>query len=115
MRFLVDENIPLDLVVALRVEGHDVIWVPESDFRGADDDVIWRHAAQDQRVFVTGDLDFPLSSPNPPGMLLLRGADRLSTRTMSSLLLVAVRSLGDDVLGYLVVVSPGRVRRRLLS
>jgi predicted nuclease of predicted toxin-antitoxin system len=82
--------------------------------RGAPDEVIWRHAAEDQRVFVTGDLDFPLSAPNPPGMLLLRGVERLSTSAMSDLLLDAIRSLGTDVAGLLIVVSPGRLRRRRL-
>ena len=114
MRFLLDENLPFDIAVALRSEGHDVVWIPESSSRGANDEVIWRLAAEEQRVFTTEDLDFPLPPPNPPGMILLRGTDRLSTAVRRDLLLHALEQLGDGVLGLLVVVSPGRLRRRRL-
>ena len=87
----------------------------ETALRGAGDETIWSHAAEDERIFVTADLGFPLPGPTPPGMLLVRGFERVSVSTFTALLLDAIRSLDDDVLGCLVVVSPGRIRRRTLS
>ena len=60
MRFLLDENAPKDAAVALRNEGHDVVWIPETSLRAATDEAIWLLAAQEERVLVTSDLDFPL-------------------------------------------------------
>lgn len=112
MRFLLDENVPKRVALALRAEGHDVTRVQETPLRGADDDVIWSRAAEEERVFVTADLDFPLKRPGPLGMILIRNFDRVSTSAMTSMLLDTVRSEGDGLAGKLVVVSPGRVRVR---
>jgi predicted nuclease of predicted toxin-antitoxin system len=112
MRFLLDENVPRDAGVALREEGHDVVWASEPPLRGSTDDVLWRQAANDNRVFVTGDLDFPLAGTQPPALVLLRHFDRVSPRVLMSSLKDAVTSLGDDILGKLVVLSPGQMRVR---
>ncbi len=114
MRFLLDENIPKRVALALRAEGHNVQRVQETALRRAGDEAVWSHAAEDDRIFITGDLGFPLPGPRPPGMLLIRGFERVSMSTFTALLLDAIWSLGDDVLGCLVVVSPGRLRRRRL-
>jgi predicted nuclease of predicted toxin-antitoxin system len=114
MRFLLDENIPFDLAVALRREGHDVLWTPESTLRAASDDVLWDRAVHDDRIFVTEDLDFPLPPPYPPAMILLRTAGRLSATAAKDIVLEALSSLGTGILGELVVITPGRIRRRKL-
>jgi len=114
MRFLLDENIPKRASVALRSEGHDVVRVQETPLHGAGDEAVWNHAARDQRIFVTADLDFPLREPVPPGMLLIRGFERVSVTTFASILTDTIRSRGDDLHGHLVVLSPGRVRFRKL-
>jgi predicted nuclease of predicted toxin-antitoxin system len=59
-RFLVDENLPKDFVVALEREGHDVIWVLHCELRHASDEAIWHYAGREERVLLTADLDFPL-------------------------------------------------------
>lgn len=111
MRFLLDENIPKDLAMALRDEGHDVLWVPETELRGAEDDDLWAKAAKETRWLVTADLDFPLGEPRPPGMILLRGFDRVSTAALARFAMDAVAQLADET-DQLLVVSPGRIRRR---
>jgi predicted nuclease of predicted toxin-antitoxin system len=112
MRFLLDENIPNRVALALRSGGHNVERVQETALRGAGDEAVWSHAAEDDRIFITADLGFPLPGPRPPGMLLIRGFERVSATTFTALLLDAVRSVGDDIVGLLIVVSPGRLRRR---
>ncbi len=114
MRFPLDENIPKRVALALRSGGHNVERVQDTARGGAADEAVWSHAAEDDRIFVTADLGFPLPGPRPPGLLLIRGLERVSMSTFTALLLDAIRSLDDDVLGSLVVVSPGRLRRRRL-
>ena len=105
MRFLLDENISKDAAMALRNEGHDVVWIPETPLRGSDDDLLWLVSLQERRVFVTADLGFPRGRPRPPAMILLRGFDRVSTTTEARFLLDTVRELGDDLEAKLIVVS----------
>ncbi len=114
MRFLLDENIPKRLAVALRSEGHDVVRVQDLALHGASDEVIWSRAHQTASIFITADRDFPLPAPKPPAMLLVRGFDRVTIPMFVDLVIGAIETLGEDVYGLLVVVSPGRVRRRNL-
>ena len=111
MRFLLDENIPKDMALALREEGHDVLWVPETDLRGADDDDLWARAAEEARWLVSADLDFPLDEPRPPGLILIRGFDKVSTAALARFTLEAIAQLAHEA-HQLLVISPGRIRRR---
>jgi predicted nuclease of predicted toxin-antitoxin system len=116
MRFLVDENLPLDVVLALRELGHDVLSVSESEHKGATDRVLWQLAADQGRVLVTRDLDFPLvDMPAPPGLILVRAPNSLGRSRLGEM--IAAFAKGDgltNVEGSITVVSPGRVRTRTL-
>jgi predicted nuclease of predicted toxin-antitoxin system len=114
MRFLLDENTPHDFALALRNEGHDVVWIPETRLRGLDDPAIWALGREEQRVLVTADLDFPTLGTYEPGMIVVRKIDRLSTSAQADLVLAVVRAEGDNLRGQLAVVAPGRVRMRRL-
>ena len=114
MRFLLDENVPRDVAVALREEGHDIVWLPETSLRATDDASIWAHAASEQRVFVTADRGFPLPGAMPPGMIRLRGFDRLPTDAQAERLVAFIQSHIDDIEGQLVILTPTRSRQRLL-
>ena len=57
MRFLANENVPLDAVSALREIGHDVIWV-RVDAHGSPDEDILSRAVAEKRVLITFDKDF---------------------------------------------------------
>jgi len=57
MRLCADENMPGDCVVALRHQGHDVLWVRETMPGAADEQVIAK-AMIEQRVLLTFDKDF---------------------------------------------------------
>ena len=94
MRFLLDENTPQDFAVALRREGHDVVWIPETALRGSSDAAIRVLGLEDQRTLITADLEFPLQGPYPPGMILVRKIGRISTLALPSL---CWRSFGRNV------------------
>jgi len=57
MQFLANENFPLDVVEALRQEGHDVAWI-RTDAPGSKDPDILRRAINENRVLLTFDKDF---------------------------------------------------------
>lgn len=57
MRIVADENCDRMIVVALREAGYDVLSIRESE-KGQDDSYIFDLARIENRVILTGDLDF---------------------------------------------------------
>ena len=57
MRLLVDENVPIASVIALRTAGHDVYSASEHD-AGTADNVLLARAQEEGRLLVTFDRDF---------------------------------------------------------
>ena len=57
MRLLADENVEAPLVRWLQSQRHDVIWAAEQ-LRGRPDTVLVSAAREENRVLITGDLDF---------------------------------------------------------
>jgi len=112
MRILANENFPGDAVAALRLHGHDVVWV-RTDAPGSRDQQILEWARADDRVLVTFDKDFgelairarlPVSS----GIILFR----ISTPSSAHVARVAVAALDSrtDWAGHFSVVEDGRIR-----
>lgn len=58
MKLLADENIPWPLVRALRGMGLDVLWVPETEYRGVSNSEPLDLANKFGRILVTRDRDF---------------------------------------------------------
>ena len=117
MRFLVDENLPVDVPELLQGEGHDVLYLARSPQRGATDEEVWSLGASEQRIIVTRDLDFPLPDrPQPPGLVLLRVPDNFTREQIAGVMAEFVASTAfQQIGGTITVVSPGRVRARRLS
>ena len=116
MRFLVDENLPVDVSDLLRREGHDVFHLAHTDRRGAADEEVWGLAAREQRIIITRDLDFPMrESPRPPGLILVRVPDTFTRRQIAGVMSEFIASAAfEQMPGTITVVSPGRVRVRNL-
>ncbi len=117
MRFLVDENLPTDVAELLRSRGHDVLYLPQSSYRGSTDRKVWQLAVGEQRVIVTRDLDFPLAElPQPPGLVLVRVPHGFTRGRIAEVLAEFVASPNfERIAGAITVVSPGRIRVRKLS
>ena len=117
LRFLVDENLPVDVVQVLEVDGHDVVYVAKSALVSSPDDILNAFAIESQRIIVTKDLDFPLqNTPEPPGLVILRVPKRFGRPHIRALMTEFVASDEfKDVEGRVTVVAPGRIRNRLME
>ena len=76
MRLLVNENFPGVAIAALRLRGHDVIWIRE-DSPGIDDRAVLSRATVEERILITfdkdfGELVFRLGLNAPSGVILFR-------------------------------------------
>lgn len=116
MRFLANENFPLDAVEALRHLGHDVDWGRTMAPGNSDRQVLARAVAEG-RVLLTFDKDFAELAfrarlPAACGIVLFRILVKSSTQAAAAI----TRSLAlrDDWPGHFAVVEPHRVRIRAL-
>jgi predicted nuclease of predicted toxin-antitoxin system len=113
--FLVDECLPFEVTQALRGRGFDTTDVFERGIRGVDDTAVWALAAAENRVLVTRDLDFPLRlpGPRPSGLLLLSAPNEMTASQLAALIEVFLDAVdAGAIVGHIVVLSPGRYRRR---
>ena len=116
MRFLANEDFPLDAVQALRHSGHDVGWV-RTEAPGSTDRQGLTRAVAEGRVLLTFDKDFAelafrarLSAPC--GMVLFRIPQSASTQVAAAVSRgIALR---DDWAGHFAVVEMHRIRIRAL-
>lgn len=104
----------------LRREGHDVLWINEILPGGSDDDVLELSFAQ-SCILLTEDWDF--------GELVVRHGRRAlgvvivalpaiggSLKPAAETVAEELNELGENLLGNLTILEPGRVRqRRILS
>ncbi len=76
MRFLVDENLPLEIVHLLKKNGHHAVHALDRLRPGGSDLAVFRLAQRERRILITCDLDFSDIRLFPPGrhagILLLR-------------------------------------------
>ena len=116
MRFLADENVPGECVAALKLAGHDVVWV-RTAAPGITDAEVLAWAAREERLLVTFDKDFgelARRSELPPtsGVILFRTSmpQRGVARQFADLL-----TSRSDWAGHFSIIEPGRIRMRLLA
>jgi predicted nuclease of predicted toxin-antitoxin system len=117
MRWLCDENVPRNLVDALRQHGHDVVWIREGS-PGMPDAEVLALAIRERRVCLTFDKDFGQLAANTSfssdsGIVLLRLPAPSSKDRVQSM--VAIANSRADWGGHFSVVEPGRIRMRPLT
>src|SRR5437899_12426757 len=98
MQFLANENLPLDVVEAVRKIGHDVTWI-RTDAPGSKDRDILKRAVSEQRNLLTfdkdfGDLAFQFGLPASCGIVLFR-LRAISSAALATLVLTALQSRAD--------------------
>jgi len=115
MKFLANENVARDAVVALRAKGHDVAWI-RTDAPGRDEDVLAR-AVTESRIQITfdkdfGELAFHSHLPAKCGIILFR-LPAPSSSFVANAVVAAIVSRTDWI-GHFSVVEETRIRMREL-
>jgi predicted nuclease of predicted toxin-antitoxin system len=116
LKFLADENIPLDVVESLRDLGHDVRWV-RSDMPGISDDEVLAVAITEDRLLIScdkdfGELVFKQVAGDISGVLLFRIENR-SPGYLADFVR-GVIALRNDWAGNFSVIDEEKIRMRIL-
>jgi predicted nuclease of predicted toxin-antitoxin system len=112
MKVLLNENIPLLAVEALRELGHDVLWA-RTAMRGAPDTTVLERALAEGRLVVTFDKDFGelvygAGKKASSGVVLFRIPQPSAVEVARQI--VATFQSRADWQGNFSVVEPGRIR-----
>ncbi len=116
MRLLANENFPGLAITALRLRGHDVLWIRE-DSPGISDRTVLSRATAEGRILITfdkdfGELVFRLGLNAPSGIILFR----IPPNSPSFVAQTAITVLESrtDWAGHFSVVDENRVRMKRL-
>lgn len=118
MKLLVDENVPIAALLALRSEGHDAVHVAES-MKSASDEIVLGKAASEERILVSFDRDFgslvyARKLPVPRGIVLLRFTPR-SAAEVAELLVHLMKRAERTWVDRFSVIERERMRQRPLK
>ncbi len=118
LKLLANENVPRQLVAALRARGHDVRWVLE-ERRGIGDPVVLGEALAEGRVLMTcdkdfGELVFRKGRDASCGVILMRVHGTVSQAQLVAIVLPALESHEAQWPGHFAVITRKRVRIRPL-
>lgn len=115
--FLVDEDLPRSLVAALQAVGIEAQDVRDAVLRGKSDDEIFKHAVGKGIALLSGDLGFAnllrYALGSHAGIVVTRFPNEMPTSSLNQAIATALSDLSDgDVAGNLIIIEPGRIRRR---
>ena len=117
MHLLANENFPGVAIAALRLRGHDVVWIRE-DSPGIDDRAVLSRATTEERILITfdkdfGELVFRLGLNAPSGVILFRiPPDSPSFVAQTAVTVLESRM---DWAGHFSVIDENRVRMTPLT
>lgn len=116
MRLCANENLPLDCVIRLRQDGHDVLWIRESAPGSSDESVLGR-AHKKGRILIAfdkdfGELVFRQGKKASHGIVLFRIAQ--PSVSLVAARIAAVLGSRNDWQGNFSVVEESAVRIRPL-
>lgn len=116
MIFLANENVPLEVVEALREAGYEVAWV-RTDSPGAADEAVLARAVAEERILLTFDKDFDELAfrhglPATCGIILLRITAASSREAAEKI--IPVLAGRTDWPGHFAVIDDRRIRMRAL-
>ncbi len=114
MKIKLDENIPIHIAPILRQQGHDVDTVKEEGLQGVPDRHVWKKVREENRFFITQDLDFSDIRRFPPGshsgIMLLRLDNPTLSQLIQRLRLLFSSADAERWWGCFIVVSDAKIR-----
>ena len=114
MKFVADESVDYQIVTRLREDGHEVIYIAETQ-SGASDNAVLTKANLQQAVLLTSDKDFGdlvfRQNLVSSGILLLRIAG-LPQGRKAAIVAEAIRKHGAVMPGAFAVLTPRTIRIR---
>jgi predicted nuclease of predicted toxin-antitoxin system len=112
--FVADENVESAIVRRLRDDGHDVVWIAESE-PGTTDHSVLAIAEAQTRLLITGDTDFGeivfRQGRATAGILLLR-LTGLPPERKASIVSEVLRKHLSEMKAAFSVIAPGQLRIR---
>jgi len=116
MKFLANENMAGDAIIALREKGHDVAWI-RTDAPGSKDEDVLARAMAEQRILITfdkdfGELAFRSRLPATCGIVLFR-IPAPSSSVVANAVVAAIESRSDWT-GHFSVIEENKIRMRKL-
>ena len=116
MRLLLDMNMPAEFAGQLQTIGHDAVHALDAGFGGRPDADIFEHAARENRIVVTFDLDFgeiaAVARYPGPGVILLRLRSIRRSRLWERLVVGIAQATAPLEAGAIVLVEDARIRVR---
>jgi len=116
MKFKVDEHLPIEAAELLLQAGHDAITVLGQGLGGADDPAIAAICLQEDRAFITLDLDFADIRVYPPeqfpGLIVLRLKRQDKPYVLDALNRLIPMFSSESLERHLWIVEDERVRIR---
>lgn len=114
MRIKLDEDLPAKAAMRLRMLGHDVDNVLDEGLGGQNDDAVWTAAQNEDRFFITQDLDFSDLRRFAPGthhgMMLVRIPEEEQPRLSDHLVAWFTNQDCESWSGVFVVATPRKLR-----
>jgi len=119
MKFLIDNALSPVLASLLKETGYDAVHVRTVGLQHANDDLIFDHAAADDRIVVSADTDFgtllAARSTQKPSVIQFRGPGSRRPEALATLLLANLPQCAEALQsGSIVTLEPARVRVRAL-
>lgn len=118
MRFLIDAPLPPATARWLTSQGYDATHVEALDLLQAPDEVILRRAADEQRLLITTDLDFPeilaIRHLQTPGVILIRLSDATPEYVHERLATLLSTASPETLTNAVTVLEDLRFRTRKL-
>jgi predicted nuclease of predicted toxin-antitoxin system len=116
MKFKIDENLPVEVAVALRDAGHDAMTIVDQGLGGQIDAGVASVCSREKRALITLDLDFANVQAFPPadysGLVVLRVQRQDKPHVLSVFATVVPLFDLEPLEGRLWIVDETRVRIR---
>jgi len=114
LKLVADENVDRQIVEALRIDGHEVIYVAEVSPTIPDDEVL-RLSSEESAVLITADKDFGelvfRQRQAAHGVILIRLTELPSDLKVRAVLNV-ISNHAEELIGFFTVVTPKSIRIR---